>query len=234
MAYTLTYTLINNNTAYEVTGYSGSPEEVVIPSTYEGLPVTSIGNNAFAYCDGLKSVVIPDSVTRIGASAFYNCYSLTSVVIPDSVTRIGASAFENCDGLKSVTIPDSVTSIGTYAFAYCDGLTSVTIPESVTFIGGYAFKMCARLRSVILLNPSPAQLASGAFDAISENNTFYCLSSAIENYKTATNWNNFVNKFVANDIGLYFAMNAIAQKKYMHGVIKAAITEALNATHKSQ
>ena len=34
--------------------------------------VTSIGNSAFAYCRGLISITIPDSVTSIGEWAFYD------------------------------------------------------------------------------------------------------------------------------------------------------------------
>ena len=77
-----------------------------------------IAGSAFAYCRGLKSITIPDSVTSIGEDAFYNCTGLTSVRLPDSVTSIGESAFYGCTGLTSVTIPDSVTSIGNYAFGY--------------------------------------------------------------------------------------------------------------------
>lgn len=37
-----------------------------------GNRVTSIGNNAFAFCSSLTSVTIPNSVTTIGGSAFHN------------------------------------------------------------------------------------------------------------------------------------------------------------------
>ena len=112
--------------------------------------VTSIGDDAFNYCEFLTSVTIPDSVTSIGEGAFEDCTSLTSVTIPDSVTSIGSSAFEDCTSLTSVTIPDSVTSIGDYAFDGCTSLTSVTIPDSVTSIGELAFGSCTSLTSVTI------------------------------------------------------------------------------------
>lgn len=92
----------------------------VIPGT-----VTTIGDDAFAYCSGLTRVTIPISVTTIGHNAFRYCKGLSSVTIPNSVTSIGDMAFLECSGLKSVTIHGSVTSIGDWAFRGCSGLTDV-------------------------------------------------------------------------------------------------------------
>ena len=65
--------------------------ELVIPSTYEEKPVTSIGAvlgvGAFKDCSGLTSVTIPASVTSIGTLAFWGCNSLTSVTISSFVLR---------------------------------------------------------------------------------------------------------------------------------------------------
>ena len=122
--------------------------EVLIPATYKGKTVSTIGKSAFANCKNLKSITIPNSVTTIGERAFYNCTSLTSVTIPDSVTTIGDYAFYNCTGLTSVTIGDGVTSISDDAFYNCTDLTSVTIPNSVTEIGDRAFYECTSLTSI--------------------------------------------------------------------------------------
>ena len=76
---------------------------LAIPLTYDGKPVTSIGDRAFWKCTNLTSVTIPDSVTRIGLWAFRRCTSLTSVTIPDSVISIYNGAFEGCTSLKRIT-----------------------------------------------------------------------------------------------------------------------------------
>ncbi|MBR4263791.1 MAG: leucine-rich repeat domain-containing protein [Paludibacteraceae bacterium] len=137
--------------------YCSGLTSVTIPNS-----VTSIGLNAFNRCSGLTAVTIPNSVTTIGSYAFYGCSGLTSVTIPNSVTSIGLSAFEGCSGLTSVTIPNSVTTIGSYAFSGCSGLTSVTIPNSVTSIGSSAFFNCTGLTSVTIPN-SVTSIGGGAF-----------------------------------------------------------------------
>ena len=99
-----------------------------------------IEENAFYYCTGLTSIIIPDGLTSIGEYAFAGCEGLTNITIPNNVTSIGDSAFRNCTGLTNITIPNNVTSIGGYTFYFCTGLTSVTIPNGVTSIGNLAFK----------------------------------------------------------------------------------------------
>ena len=127
----LSYILNGDGNGYTVSGIGTATDtDIVIPSEYNGLPVTGIGYTAFAWCDSLTSVVIPDSVTSIGSYAFADCDSLASVTIPDSVTSIGVGAFYRCDSLTSIVIPDSVTSIGDRAFSWCPSLTSIAVDEN--------------------------------------------------------------------------------------------------------
>lgn len=149
----LAYTLNNNGTGYTLSGLGTCTDtEVYIPSSYNGLPVTTIDVWAFGGCTGLTSITIPNSVTSIGNSVFNGCTGLTSINIPNSVTSIGDFAFSNCKSLTSITIPDSVTSIGSYVFQSCPNLTSITIPDSVTSIGVDVFRECTSLTSINLPN----------------------------------------------------------------------------------
>ena len=61
-----------------------------------------IADYAFEGCEGLTSIVIPNSVTDIWESAFQGCTGLTSIVIPNSVTEIGSWAFRGCSELSDV------------------------------------------------------------------------------------------------------------------------------------
>ena len=96
----LRYALINNNTEYKLCEYTGSLSQVNIPETYNDLPVTTIGEYVFAFCDSLTSVTMGQSVTTIGNSAFEGCTSLTNIAISDTVATIGAEAFVGCDSLQ--------------------------------------------------------------------------------------------------------------------------------------
>ena len=164
--------------------------------------VTTIGDRAFSECYSLTSVTISDRVTTIGGYAFYNCSSLTSVTIPDSVTSIGDYAFGSCRSLTSVTIPDSVTTIGTRAFAYCSSLTNITIPDSVTTIGDWAFLNCRSLTSVYCkaITPPTAILDDfGDWDAFNDNASgrkIYVPTESIEAYKSAEGWSDYVDAIV--------------------------------------
>jgi len=135
---------------------------VTIPNS-----VTNIGDLAFANCNSLTSITIPNSVTNIGNHAFCECYNLASITIPGSVTNIGDCAFQRCESLTSITIPNSVVSIGGLAFQHCESLTSITIPNSVTNMGSYAFQRCLSLVSATISN-SIGRIEEG---------TFYCCES---------------------------------------------------------
>ncbi len=129
--------------------------------TFDG-EVTSIGDDAFAYCSSLASITIPEGVTSIGVLAFCGCLNLASVTLPDSVTSIGAHAFANCRSLASITIPEGVTSIENNAFYNCESLASITIPEGVTSIGDNAFCGCSSLASISIPD-SVTSIGKGAF-----------------------------------------------------------------------
>lgn len=72
------YTILEDGTA-EITEYTGSGGDIVIPDNLDGYSVTSLGVSSFAGCNSLTTVKIPDTVIRIGEGAFGYCRNLTSV-----------------------------------------------------------------------------------------------------------------------------------------------------------
>ena len=170
----MVFTLIDKNTAYEVTNKGNATGDIVIPATYRNKPVTRIGDKAFFNKSDITSVKIGENVTSIGKFAFANCSYLTSVNLPEKLKELGESAFASCRLLEGkLTVPDGVemippsafaycgklteiqlgsrlTEIGKNAFTDCSALTSIVIPESVTVIGEYAFADCEKLENVLL------------------------------------------------------------------------------------
>ena len=106
------FTYIGN--AYEVSSYSGTEEDIIIPETYLGLPVTSIGDSVFENNDTITSATIGNNVMIIGNRVFSLCSSLTSITIPDSVTTIGSEVFFHCNNLtiycEATSKPDGWSS----------------------------------------------------------------------------------------------------------------------------
>lgn len=181
----LAFELNEDGESYSVTDCVGSASgSLAIPATYNGKPVTSIGNYAFYRCSELTDVTIPKSVISIGDFAFWYCSKLISVSIPDSVISIGRRAFQKTK-LSAISLPDSVKILGSHAFCDCTRLTEVSIgtnitnideytffgcknltvvelPENVNNLGFYAFNSCTKLTTVII-NCDSINIDYGAF-----------------------------------------------------------------------
>ncbi len=90
-------TYFTTNGAITITGYKGTNPDVTIPAAINGLPVTSIGEDAFFEDSYVTSVSIPDSVTNVGTQAFMDCDYLTSVYFSGNAPTAGSSAFYSDD-----------------------------------------------------------------------------------------------------------------------------------------
>ncbi len=174
------YTVIGPGTWYE--------PALVIPATYQGLPVTAVGNSAFDD-DYYTSVTIENGVTTIEDYAFRNCASMTAITLPASVTAVGYMAFAGTGYEKNTanwennvlyvghcliradreklsgayTMKEGTRVLAGSAFADCTGLTAVTMPNSVESLGKAVFGDCTALSEITL---------SSALSTIGER-TFY-------------------------------------------------------------
>ena len=161
---------------------------LVIPSSYQGKPVTKIGESAFWGCSSLTSIEVGKGNSEYSSEdgVLFDKYETVLIqfpagksghyTIPDSVT-IGKSAFKNCSSLTSVTIPDSFTSIWSWAFQYCSSLTSITIPDSVNSIGEWAFYDCSSLTNIYFESNAPS-IRWDVFREVSKNAKIFVNPSA--------------------------------------------------------
>ena len=72
--------------------YSGDSKTVTIPSTFNGKPVSYIGDYVFDGCENIKNVTFSDNLFQINSYAFCNCSSLKEITIPATVYDIGEYA----------------------------------------------------------------------------------------------------------------------------------------------
>ena len=180
----LKYSLINNDTEYQVTSAGSAEGDIVIPATYRGKPVTAIaakafynnskitgidvgtsvktiGQKAFTKCSKLTSVTLHENVTSIGDYAFQSCKQLTTITLPESVTEITPFMFSWCTSLETIEVGNAVTTIGEYAFSSCESLKAISLPDTLTYIDEYAFSDCAKLTNLSLAGIR--EIASYAF-----------------------------------------------------------------------
>lgn len=156
--------------------YTG--RDVSIPETHsDGLPITSIGPNAFAGSD-IRSVILPKTITSINENAFKGCRNLSEVTSHSSaINLIGKNAFADTPYIRPgssgewengilylgncvITADenlcgDVVVRNGTLTFAYFafanTAIEKITIPAGMFYSGTYAFMNCRQLREVTFL-----------------------------------------------------------------------------------
>ena len=192
-----------------------SLKEIEIPET-----VTSIGDYAFVWCTSLKEISIPNNVTYYGDMMFVKCTSLEKVKLSDGngghVPNIRYGMFTQCDNLTEIEIPEGVTTIAEYAFALCPKV-NVKLPSTLTTIGGMAFRGCDALTTVDFgpemkyvgyqaffncpnleyinsENTVPPTLDGPCFEQSAYSDVHVTVpKSALEAYKSATEWKEFLN-----------------------------------------
>ncbi|KQM09840.1 hypothetical protein AOA81_06250 [Methanomassiliicoccales archaeon RumEn M2] len=71
--------------------------------------VKTIGDWAFAYCDCITTITLPDTVSYIGMNAFRYCNELKSIIIEsDNPIEFGANAFYSTHPSKSFYVPENL------------------------------------------------------------------------------------------------------------------------------
>ena len=145
-------------------------EEFAIP---EGC--LAVGENAFAYCENLKRIIVPGTVTDISYRSIVYCKGLEEVFVDEGnevyssidgnlYSKDGKQFLRLCVSMDNdvLTLPEGVESIGKGA-AYCsEGLTAVHLPETLLSIGDSAFLYCDHLTSVTIPK-SVVYIGSSAF-----------------------------------------------------------------------
>ena len=152
---------------------------IVIPDTYNGLPISMIAEGAFVGNETIKSLTISENVIWIDQLVFSGCTALEfneygnakylgsadnpyaflissagedieSVEIHESTQAIAGRAFLNNTRLTSVKIPGSVIAISKLAFGRCTALSELDLGEGIKYIGEQPFIGCSALTEIVL------------------------------------------------------------------------------------
>ncbi len=190
------YTLSTDGTFYVLTGVENiSESNVVVPESYAGKPVASIGARAFGNQKDMVSVTIPRTIERIGEQAFYGCSALTEInynAISCGNSLTGSKAFLDAGSEEGITVNvgQAVLSIPDYLFEDAKNIKKVDFTESYKLqkIGEGAFSGCAGLQDVILPSSITA-IGYGAFNG--------CFNLSFNEYEGGKYLGNENNKYVA-------------------------------------
>lgn len=177
-----------------ITKYLGSSPDVVIPREIGGVKVQGIGVLAFSSTtvisvatgtsenQGLRTVVIPETVLRIGDSAFLGCSALETLDCWGPIAELGNRAFEECRALTRASFHNGVQAVGPYCFHLCGSLHQADLGDKLERVEEGAFLGCgfeairlsaaqygalvykdnARLHTVDIL-PGVQRIGAGAF-----------------------------------------------------------------------
>ena len=89
---------IVQNDVVTITKYTGSEEEVTIPSTIDGYAVKYL-RGTFSSNKTVKKVTIPSGIVGIGDYTFNSCINLTDISFPGSVETINNTSFTGCSDI---------------------------------------------------------------------------------------------------------------------------------------
>ena len=125
--------------------------------------LVTIMDSAFADCEGLVGIELPDTLDRICDKAFMNS-GLEYIDLKNvgTIYSNGGQCFMNCKYLRGVNISKNMTVIPVSSFEGCESLTDAIIPRNITVIREKAFKGCTSLVNLVLYDKVNA-IAEEAF-----------------------------------------------------------------------
>ncbi|MDY3249815.1 MAG: leucine-rich repeat protein [Candidatus Choladocola sp.] len=121
-----------------ITQYLGNSACMEIPETIGGVPVKSIGDNAFARCYYLYYLTIPEGVETVGNGAFAHDSNIGYISLPSTLCTVGEEAFFNTQA-RCISWSEGLEEIGARAFSY-ERDSVLELPSTVRSIGESAFE----------------------------------------------------------------------------------------------
>lgn len=213
----LKYKLTGNS--YSVVGIlsTNTRTDVVVPETYNGLPVDTIGYNAFEGATKIKTLTLGENVTSVGDFAFKGCTALRTINL-NKVNSIGNGAFRGCKSLQFVTVSEdnehyfvehnvlynkSKTTLVLYPTSNYE-FDNFSIPKSVDTIRGGAFEGEDLQLEIVLIGANVKEVSYNAFIDC-KNLKIYYIPDADGGIPAGwnENWHNLSEKEAADNISAF-------------------------------
>ena len=147
------------NSVRETTIPQDTSGDIIIPSSLGGYPVVGIMNFAFAKCEKITSVIMPDTITSIGQSAFICCVNLEKVMLSRNLTDIRHMAFcVRLPNTYTTTKLKTIVARGRPIGAYNGSTTIIISSETVTVYANpeYTWPSTWFYKDVKYYDPIPA------------------------------------------------------------------------------
>ncbi|MBQ7122393.1 MAG: leucine-rich repeat protein [Clostridia bacterium] len=138
-----------------------STDEITVPETLGGYPVTVIGEDSFVSCD-CTAIYLPKTVKKVQPYAF-NCFTsnLKNIYVDDAneyyTDYEGALYTKDMTELtafpiasSNIIFPETVRVIAPYAFNGLKNGVNLTIPGHIEEIGYSAFGNCRKLENLTI------------------------------------------------------------------------------------
>ena len=168
---------------YEVVGYEGTIEHLVVPAGNEKFRITKISAGAFWDCNTITSIEVAEGIKVIEKNAFPYDTQLTYISLPCSLEYCGIDLhsicpneimheYEGCYYIgnesnnylilvspvsrdeHTYSINSETKIIGPNSFSQINTLEMILIPSNIVSIEWYAFLYCENLTQIIFENNS--------------------------------------------------------------------------------
>ena len=126
---------------YECTSLSGNLE------FNEGL--TTIGFDAFGYCESITGVKLPNSLTSLEGRAFEFCTGITSFIFGSGITSLESNAVRGLHSLEYLYLPATITSVQGFGIYECENLKTLVIAsETRISFPQYTLESCPSIERI--------------------------------------------------------------------------------------
>jgi hypothetical protein len=157
--------------------------------------ITEVGQYGFYNCQELTLTSLPSKLETIDQYAFYQAISMELNEMPPLLKSIGNYAFRT-HTIKNLKIYNACTTIGTQAFRYSSHLITVELGTAIKLINTYAFANNTELTTFTIHAITPPTLGSYAFQTCDKLDEIRVPASALETYKSASNWSKYADIMV--------------------------------------